>query len=180
MMIRYVALLRGIGPSNPNMRNDKLRGVFDSLGFENVQSVISSGNVVFDSSESNAEKLESRIEKALPQELGFHSTTIIRTQSELQRIVNARPFSSTPDVPASRLNVTFLKENQANMPNVPYKHQDNAYRVFRIDGKSLGVVVNTTLAKTPDVMGWLEKEFSKDITTRTWKTVGRILKRMET
>jgi hypothetical protein len=28
-------------------------------------------------------------------------------------------------------------------------------------------------------MRWLEKEFGKEITTRTWKTVGRILKRMD-
>jgi hypothetical protein len=29
-------------------------------------------------------------------------------------------------------------------------------------------------------MAWLEKQFGKDITTRTWKTVGRIVKRLET
>lgn len=33
-MHRYAALLRGIGPGNPNMRNDKLRGVFEGLGLE--------------------------------------------------------------------------------------------------------------------------------------------------
>jgi uncharacterized protein (DUF1697 family) len=47
MMVKYVALLRGIAPTNPNMRNDKLRGVFEKLSFENVKTVISSGNVVF-------------------------------------------------------------------------------------------------------------------------------------
>ncbi|MBA3630747.1 MAG: DUF1697 domain-containing protein [Actinobacteria bacterium] len=43
-MKSYVALLRGIGPSNPNMRNDRLRAVFEDLGFSNVRAVISSGN----------------------------------------------------------------------------------------------------------------------------------------
>lgn len=42
--IKYVALLRGIAPTNPNMRNDKLREVFEKPGFKNVQTVISSGN----------------------------------------------------------------------------------------------------------------------------------------
>ncbi len=32
---------------------------------------------------------------------------------------------------------------------------------------------------TPDLMVWLEKKFGKEITTRTWKTVKRILKAME-
>ncbi len=35
-MRRYAALLRGIAPSNPNMTNDKLRGVFEGLGLEGV------------------------------------------------------------------------------------------------------------------------------------------------
>ena len=48
-MTKYIAFLRGIGPGNPNMRNEKLRGAFEELGFKNVQSVISSGNVIFDS-----------------------------------------------------------------------------------------------------------------------------------
>ena len=69
-MQKYVALLRGIGPGNPNMRNDKLRGVFEKLGFANVQTVISSGNVLFDPPAGgpfkNAKKLEATIEKALP------------------------------------------------------------------------------------------------------------------
>ena len=38
--MRYVALLRGIGPTNPNMRNEKLRGFFEVLVFEDVQTVI--------------------------------------------------------------------------------------------------------------------------------------------
>ena len=48
-MHRYAALLRGIAPSGPNMTNDKLRGVFEELGYEHVASVLASGNIVFDS-----------------------------------------------------------------------------------------------------------------------------------
>ena len=70
-MTKYVALLRGIAPTNPNMRNDKLRSVFEKLGFENVKTVISSGNVVFESPSRSIRKLEERIAKAFPEELGF-------------------------------------------------------------------------------------------------------------
>jgi len=63
-MATYVALLRGITPSNPNMRNEELRSVFGDIGFENVQSVISSGNILFETGR-NLEELESTIEKAL-------------------------------------------------------------------------------------------------------------------
>jgi uncharacterized protein (DUF1697 family) len=45
-MNRYAALLRGIAPSGVNMTNDKLRGVFEALGFETVGSVLASGTRV--------------------------------------------------------------------------------------------------------------------------------------
>ncbi|HLS26000.1 MAG TPA: hypothetical protein VK063_09020 [Beutenbergiaceae bacterium] len=37
---------------------------------------------------------------------------------------------------------------------------------------------DTTGARTPDTMRWLEQEFGNDITTRTWLTVARILRRL--
>ena len=80
--------MRGIAPTNPNMRNDKLRGVFEKLGFDSVKTVISSGNVIFESPSRSVKKLEESMEKALPEQLGFTSTTIIRSQGQLQKLVD--------------------------------------------------------------------------------------------
>lgn len=63
-MTKYVAFLRGIAPMNPNMRNEKLRTVMEDLGFSNVKTVISSGNILFESDEQNISKLEATIEAA--------------------------------------------------------------------------------------------------------------------
>jgi uncharacterized protein (DUF1697 family) len=64
-MQTYVALLRGITPTNPNMSNAKLRNVFESLGYSNVRSVISSGNILFDASALTPRDAEYSIEQAL-------------------------------------------------------------------------------------------------------------------
>jgi uncharacterized protein (DUF1697 family) len=50
---------------NPNMRNEKLRGVFEGLGLTNVKTVISSGNVLFESPREDVPALEAEIEDAL-------------------------------------------------------------------------------------------------------------------
>src|SRR5688572_23653679 len=102
-MAKYVALLRGIGPSNPNMRNEKLRGVFESLGFDHVQTVIPSGNVLFESKSKNVKALEASVEKTLPARLGFASTTIIRSREQLQKLAHTNPFKGVQDTPKSRL-----------------------------------------------------------------------------
>lgn len=177
-MSKYVALLRGIGPSNPNMRNEKLRGVFENLGFQNVQTVISSGNVLFETPSRNVKEFEATIEKALPEQLGFSSTTIIRSKEELQALVNKNPFKDIKDTSKSKLNVTFLKNKPNTEIEFPFHAENNDYIVLGVHDRAILSVVDLTRTKTPDLMRWLEKEFGKEITTRTWKTVGRILKRL--
>jgi len=120
-MTKYVALLRGIAPTNPNMRNDKLRGVFEKLGFENVKTVISSGNVIFESPSRSIRKLEESIEKALPEELGFKSTTIIRSRGQIQKLVDKNPFQGMGHSQKSSLNVTFLRRKGELTLSFPIK-----------------------------------------------------------
>lgn len=177
--MRYVALLRGIGPTNPNMRNEKLREVFQGLGFQNVQTVITTGNVLFESPSRGVKALEARIEEAIQERLGFTSTTIIRSHQQLRRLVGDDPFGRIDDAPTTRLNVTFLKEKQTTDLRFPYLAKKKGYSVISMNGREVFSVVDLTGATTPDVMAWLEKQFGKAVTTRTWKTVGRILKRLE-
>lgn len=177
-MTKYVALLRGIAPTNPNMRNDKLRGVFEKLGFENVKTVISSGNVIFESPSRSAAKLEASIEKALPEQLGFTSTTILRSQGQIKRLVDQNPFKGMEHSQKSSLNVTFLRKKRKIDLKFPYKVENRDYTLLGMYDGAICSVIDLTSAKTPDLMVWLEKQFGKDITTRTWKTVERILKAM--
>ena len=178
-MTKYVALLRGIAPTNPNMRNDKLRGVFEKLGFANVRTVISSGNVIFESPSRSVRKLEEDIEIALPKELGFKSTTIIRSQRQVRKLVDKHPFRGMEHSQKSSLNVTFLKKKKKIDLKFPYKVDNRDYTLLGMYDGAICSVIDLTSARTPDLMIWLEKRFGKEITTRTFKTVERILKAME-
>jgi uncharacterized protein (DUF1697 family) len=177
--MKYVALLRGIGPSNPNMRNEKLRGVFQELGFQNVQTVITTGNVVFESPSRDVKSLETAIEDAIQRQLGFSSTTIIRSHQQLRRLAGNNPFGSIEDSPTSRLNVTFLKKKRKSNLRFPYHAEKKGYTVVGMHGREVCSVVDLSGATTPDLMAWLEKQFGKEITTRTWKTVAKILNRLD-
>ncbi len=158
VIMRYVALLRGIGPTNPNMKGERLRSVFEGIGFTNVQPVIASGNVIFDSPSRNRKTLEAQIEKALPERLGFSSTTIVRAKEDLETLVRKRPFAGVRDEKPNYLLVTFFKNG----------------------GPELCTVVDLTEGTTPEFMRNLERQHGKDITSRTWKTIARILKKMKT
>ncbi len=155
-MTTYVALLRGILPTNPNMRNEKLRGVFEGLGFSNVHPVISSGNVIFETNSKNIPTLEFTIEKALMKHLGIKSPVYIRSKKELEALIQKNPFGTMEHGQTSYLIVSFLKKKPGEIFNT----------------------LDLSHPHTSKVMSTIDKKFNKDVTTRTWKTVVRIVKKM--
>jgi uncharacterized protein (DUF1697 family) len=178
-MTKYVALIRGITPTNPNMSNEKLRGVLEGLGLSNVRSVISSGNILFESLEKNSAKLERMIEKAFNKQLGITGITIVRSREELQELVDHNPFKDSPHNSKTYLTVTFFRSNPHLEFDLPYRPNGKAYEIIATYDHVLCSVVDLTAAKTPDMMAWLERRFGKEITTRTWKTVERILAKLD-
>lgn len=180
-MNRYAALLRGIAPSNPNMTNDKLRGVLAGLGFEQVDSVLSSGNILFRSTETDVPVLERRIQDALVDELGIGGGTIVREHAELRALLDSDPFPGLTHCRGTYLTATFLKDGDRTLEPLPEQPDplarlvgyDEAARVF------LAVIDNSEPGTTPDFMFWLARTYGKDITTRTWLTVQRIVRKLE-
>jgi uncharacterized protein (DUF1697 family) len=169
-MIKYVALLRGIGPGNPNMHGSKLKSVLEDLGFSNVQTVISSGNVLFESDSTDIEQMEKVIEEAWPVKLGFNSMTVIRSHDQLKALADQDPYKGLLHTRETYLLVTFFKK-------MPTDIRDNFYSDLGVN--ALCSVIDTTRSRTPDFMPKLERQFGKDITSRTWNTIARILKKMD-
>lgn len=163
---------------NPNMRNVKLRGVMEDLGFRNVETVISSGNVVFDADSSSAGALEAKIEAAWPEQLGFQSTTFVRTRKQLQGLLENDPFEGRDDNESGRLQTTFLKHEPDHRIEVPFTPSEGDYTIVSVGDRVVCSTVDLTGSRTPGLMRWLEQTFGTEITTRTWKTLNRIVQRM--
>ena len=177
-MAQYVALLRGIAPSNPNMRQAKLKSVLESLGFARVQPVLGSGNVVFESPE-RAAALEAKMEAAWPPRLGFASTTIVRSRAELERIVALNPYPGLEHRKDTYLLVTFFKRRTKLPFSPPFAAEGRPWRVVAAADRVIFSVIDTTTGQTPDLMKWLDQTFGREVSSRTWKTVHRILAVME-
>lgn len=90
-MTRLVALLRGINVGGIRIRMADLKEVFVGLGFENIRTVLASGNVLFDSEDDPA-AAKARIEAALTERFGYEAYTFVVEQSYLARVVEAYPF----------------------------------------------------------------------------------------
>ena len=180
LMDTFVALIRGIGPGDPRKSNESLRGVLEELGYEDVRSVISSGNVVFSAPDgASSSELGDRIEAAWPELRGFTASTIVRSREELADLVSRLPFGDQPHGKASYQLVTFFKTAPATRPQPP---EGPGVQVLGMVGDEpdavLCTVHDTTVTGSPEVMKWLDRTYRKTTTSRTPLTLERILKKM--
>src|SRR5215471_10679967 len=109
--MRYVAFLRGINVGgNAVVSMEQLKQVFATLGFTSVETVLASGNVVFDGPKSDLRRLTLRIEEKLHTEFGLEIAVLLRTSEELLSLLEAQPFKKIKVTAQTRLNVSFLSD----------------------------------------------------------------------
>jgi uncharacterized protein (DUF1697 family) len=108
-MPRRIAFLRAINVGGHNVVTmAALRGHFEALGFEQVQTFINSGNVIFISKAKSDAALERKIEARLEKALGYEVKTFVRTEAEIAAIARHNPFAEARMQAALTLNVAFL------------------------------------------------------------------------
>ncbi|MBN1760547.1 MAG: DUF1697 domain-containing protein [Chitinispirillaceae bacterium] len=91
--MRYTALLRGINVGGTHrVEMKRLKSLFESLGYGNVETYINSGNVIFDTGDKPA-GIGRRVAKSIEAEFGFAVPVLILSQRDMRRIAGAVPRS---------------------------------------------------------------------------------------
>ena len=108
-MARYVAFLRGMNLGKRRLEMSRLKSLFVELGFEDVDTFIASGNVIFSTPERVAKKLESRIAAHLEHSLGYDVDTFVRTVDEVVAIASSKPFAEDGN-DGITIHVGFLQD----------------------------------------------------------------------
>lgn len=104
---RHVAFLRGINVGGRRVKMDHLRTLFEGLKFANVSTFITSGNVIFETTETDAAGLERGIEAHLHKALGYEVGTFLRTPEELAAVAAFRPFEA--EEASHTIHAAFLR-----------------------------------------------------------------------
>ena len=157
--VTYVAFLRGINVGGHKIvKMDALKRAFEKAKMKKVKTILASGNVLFESEETDALALCRTIETGLEKSLGHPVRVVLRTLAQLEKLEKADPFKGVAVTPATRLWVTLLKDKVNGKSEV--------FTVFQV----------TTLRAGVDAMNTLDTTYGKNITTRSWNTIGRILK----
>lgn len=168
-MARYAAFLRGVMPTNAKM--SELRRAFEAAGFAEVKTVLGSGNVAFTARAASAGALERRAEAAMTRHLGRAFLTFVRPVDELQALLAEDPYRRFRLPAGAKRIVTFLKREPASDPRLPI-----AIAGARLHARRGLEVFASYTPGSPDFMALIERTFGKDVTTRTWDTVAKVVR----
>ena len=174
--ITFAGFLRGINVGGHHkVPMEELRKKLSEIGCENVRTLLNSGNFVFETDQADIQNWQAKIESSLSQSFGFAIPLILRTKNEISDLIRQQPFHKIDFHKDIRLYVTFLKNEPEINLTLPYFSQDNSFQIISISDRILCSVLDLSVTKTTKGMDELEKLFGKNITTRNWNTILKIV-----
>lgn len=109
-MATCIAFLRGINVGRAKrIAMADLRKLIEELGYANVSTLLNSGNVVFEVSRPNANKIASAIDVAIQSTFGFSASVVVVTATDLNAIIQANPLLGVATDPSKHL-VAFVSQ----------------------------------------------------------------------
>lgn len=175
-MITYISILRGINVGGHRLiKMADLKKLLTNLGFKQVQTYIQSGNIVFQSDETNEKTLEELIGSAIKKQYNFDVPTMVKGILELKEIVHQNPFLKDELKELPHLHVTFLdtipdQEKFDSLANGDYKADE-----FLLVGKNIYVYCPNGYGTTKLTNTFFENKLKVAATTRNWKTTNELV-----
>jgi uncharacterized protein (DUF1697 family) len=169
-MQTYIALLRGINVGNKQMKMADLKLLFEELGFAEVVTYIQSGNVVFSVSANN--NLAEKISKGIQESFGFEVPVLVKTASEIERILAACPFSEE-----KKKASYFILLNEPPARNLVEKVSQEAYpgEEFYITENCVYLFASKGYGVAKCNNNFFEKKLGVAATTRNYRTLAKLI-----
>jgi len=174
-MPKYVAFLRAINVGGHIVKMDHLRQLFEALGFSNVDTFITSGNVIFDSMSKSTKTLERKVESLLQETFGYRVATFIRSTSEVANIAEYKPFDDSElDADGNSLYIAFT----ADAPSAEAKRKLMIFTTdvddFHVYGREVYWLSRKKISESKFSGAQLERTLGMPATIRNANTVKKI------
>ncbi|HJV77588.1 MAG TPA: DUF1697 domain-containing protein [Paludibacter sp.] len=175
-MKTYISILRGINIGGHKMiKMEALRQLYVSLGYDDVQSYIQSGNVIFRTSEINAQILEKTISEKILRTFGFEVRVLALTVDELRNALEKNPFRADLLKDSKKMHLTFLSAVPEKTYLDSISPSDYAPDEFWHSGRIIYVHCPTGYGNTKLTTNFFENKLKLTATSRNMKTATELL-----
>ncbi len=157
------------------IRMNELTELFIRLGFENTETYIQSGNVIFSDPENlSTDLIASRIENGIRNEFKCEIPVLIRTAEDLHILINGNPFSGERNFDSTKLAVIFLSEFPQESQIEKVSKISYPPDKFIIIGREIYTYCPEGFGRTKIYTNFFEKKMHVTGTARSWKTINAI------
>jgi len=168
----YFALIRGINVGgHKKLAMSDLRALLTKLGFEDAQSLLQSGNLVFRSRKRTPSQLERLLETETEKRLGVQAGFFVRTPEELKKVVARNPFLEEAERDPGHLVVMFLRDAPDKKKVEELRAAIVGSEVVRADGNHAYIVYPDGQGRSRLTIALIEKKLGTRGTGRNWNTV---------
>lgn len=172
----YISLLRGINVGgSKQIRMAELKTLYESLGFGGTQTLLQSGNVVFQSETPDPDQIANSIEAGIEQRFGFQSRIILRTRDQWQEILQRHPFSIDQLAEPSKILVMFLRDAPAIEAVEMLMQAHTGPEVIYPGGHELYIYYPEGMGRSKLDHALIERKLKVIATGRNWNTVTKLL-----
>ncbi|MCL5992285.1 MAG: DUF1697 domain-containing protein [Bacteroidetes bacterium] len=176
-METYISILRGINVSGQKkIQMADLKALYEELKLKEVITYIQSGNVIFKAEKKlSGTELSKRIEKKIFEKYNFDVPVIIRTISEMKKVLSVNPFLKQKGIDIESLYVTFLAETPMKADLEKIVKLDYTPDKFIIIGKEVYLHCPNGYGRTKLNNNFFENKLKVAATTRNWNTVNKLV-----
>lgn len=168
----HIALLRAVNLGSHNkVSMADLRAMLVGLGMKNPQSLLQSGNLVFETAARATTSLEKLLEASAAQQLGLQTTFFVRTAAEWQQAIADNPF---PKEARLSPGYTVLMALRDAPPPAAVKALQEAIKgreVVKVKGRHGYFLYPDGMGRSKLTIALVEKKLGTTGTARNWNTV---------
>lgn len=167
----FVALLRGINVGGHNkIPMLELRGLCADFGWQNVESYVQSGNLIFHA-DASREEVEAELESGVRSRFGLSVPVIARTAEEWSAFASSNPFAKASKEDSKLVMLALSKAPL--LPKAAEELRERAAVGERIEQvrDALWIHYTAGVARSKLSPGLLDRAAGSPVTTRNWNTV---------
>ena len=155
-----------------------LRLFLTELGFTKVQTLLQSGNVVFQADERGAQELEIFLAEEIEQKFGLTTEFVVRTPNEIASVIARNPFPDEAIQDPGHLLVLFMKNVPIEKDVELLKAAIVGREVVHADGKHVYAIFPDGIGDSK-LTSQLDRKLGKTWTGRNWNTVTKLHEMMK-
>lgn len=175
-MAKQIAFLRGINVSGQKkIPMAELRGLLTKNGYKGVKTYTQSGNIVFDSDNVPVNIVRSSLEDIIRSHFDFDVPVLVKSLSELRKILRANPFCKKEDLESNRIYFVMLFKHPEKEKVDLFKKEEYPKEKWELLGDCLYLCCENGYGNAKLNNNLVESKLKVDATTRNYRTIMKLL-----